>query len=304
MTAEPRVSFQIRPANKILWAIKTYIDLISSNEQLVYGSGLKRLYVLSNGMATFYDPDITAATEKAIRMRLIPHDLGSFMNLSILKNCQLYGELLFDMIVARLAEIASGDIVNPNPQINWNPVEGRRSYYVPPHTFLSRLQTAIGNQYNPASATSLLDLVNDADSRLALMQGNEGYQTPSESSFAALVACAERLVQLLINEQEARYSVPNYKDVARPCLKILWFMTKLLYGDLTTQPLRKDINHIDLRASIRMTDGTLAALPFPIRQTLNAFWDEEVPSGITMKARRYLDAVSNAAFYRLAESEG
>jgi len=107
----------------------------------------------------------------------------------------------------------------------------------------------------------------------------------------------EEMVSVL--KRAAEYPGPGalYKERPRYVLKILWVITKLMLGDLTTAPQRRDTNLVDLDQTINMSDGTLAAIPFPLQQTVSLFADSEV-HGISMRGRYYLSAVSAAAFYR------
>lgn len=310
MSKTPLVAQEIRPANPRLWAIKAYLDLISRDDPLVYGSGLKRLYTMVSGLPTFNEVDIISVTKKSEKMGLLPASLHGFMMRSILKNCHLYGITLCEMINSRIVSIANGDIVNPDPQLKYNPIESRRYYYLPDFNFVKRVQKALLDDINgdfgfgnKPVVTSIQDVANEADFILTQMQGNEGRIYPNQSSFGALSSVVDRLRAEL--ELEANCPVENrdYRRKARGALKILWFIAKLLYGDLTVRPERKDLSVIDLDSNITMSDGTLAAIPFPIRQSLGLFIDDE-GHGLTMKGRTYLSAVAAAAFdHRYQDNE-
>ena len=304
MTIEPLISHQIQPANKFLWAVKTYLDLISKDDPLVYGSGLKRLYAMTSGIATLNDSDIEAIVSKSERLNLIPQNLHGFMTSSILKNIELYGRELQRLINDRIVSIANGDISNAVPFLKFSAVEARRFFYVPPTTFINRLQKALiddtgyhGYGSGQPQVNTFQDVANDAVVLLTQMQINEGYSTPTQTSWGALTKCVEGLVETL--ESEAKYPVPDrdYRIRARACLKILWFIAKLLIGDLTVKPLRQDVNMVDLDQRLNLSDGTLASIPFPLPQTVSLFSDDD-GRGITLKGRFYLSAISAAAFYR------
>lgn len=303
MNREPSITRQISPANSFLWAVRCFIDLITREETLIYGNGLRRLYSLVNGPATLSDLDIIAITEKSEKMGLIPHNLYFFMMSSILKNCKFYGIELVKMIDSRIVDIANGDIVNPNPTLKYSPAMGRRYFYTPPIAFLQRLENAIEVDtfskqiMGITPSASINDLAVDASMILSRMQITEGHIHQTESSWGLLSKLVRDLEYILISEATYRIEDQDYRSRARSALSILWVITKLLYGDLNIKPLPKDINLVDLNLKISMTDGTLAAIPFPIKQTMEVF-KEEGPSGISMKGRMYLSAISAAAFYR------
>jgi hypothetical protein len=310
MSVEPLVAQTVAPANSFLWAVKSYLELISSDGQLTPGSGLKRLYVMSSGVTTFNDKDIEALTQKAEEEKMIPN-LRGFMNQAITKNLHLYGMELQRIIAERVSDISNGVISNPPSFVTFNADEARRFFYAPPATFLVRLSKALDNDgsmhdYNFTSTgplvTSLRDVAFDADLLLDQLQGQEGYASPTETSWGALMKLVNALMDRL--EMEARYTgvEATYKNRPRSCVKILWVIAKLVMGDLTVNPQRRDINLIDLDQTINLSDGTLAAIPFPLRQTVDLFADTDV-KGLSMRARTYLSAVSAAAFYRTLDED-
>lgn len=308
MTAEPLISQQFKSPNKFLWLIKTYLDLITRDDPLVYGVGLKRLFVMKSGVVTLNDDDIQAITAKAERLKLIPGNLSTFTTQCVVKNLELYGKELLRLIQKRIVGIANGEIRNPDPLFKFSAEEARRYYYIPPVNFVQRLQRALVQDIDlrgryassvPASVT-LQDIADDSDILLTRMQISEGHLAPSETSWGALTKCMEQLIDIL--EAESGYDVAdqNYKLRARPCLKILWFIGKLLLGDLSPQPPRRDLNLVDLDSKLNFTDGTLASIPFPLPQTVELFsdFDGQNKSGVSMKGRFYLAAVAAAAFYQ------
>lgn len=286
-----------------LWAVKTYLDLISKSDRLTYGSGLSRLYTLSAGLATLNETDIIDMTNKAVKMNLIPKSLDTFMGMSILKNCYLYGTLLSDIITDRVIGIANGDIENPPETVRHNPERARRAYYVPPVTFVRRLQKALIGEFDSTSPVRLEDVALETNLLMAQLERNEGVNTPTQASWGALVSCVEKLLELLRSESIYGADRNDYKLRARPALKILWFIAKLLTGDLTDKPSRADMMAVDLDRRVCMSDGTLAAIPFPIKQSTSIFEEYELSSGISMKGRAYLAAVAAAAFHRCKTSE-
>jgi hypothetical protein len=308
VSKEPLVSQTIAPANNFVWAVKTYLDLISGEGQLTPGSGLKRLYVMSAGVTTFNDEDIKAITQRALELKILPTSLRGFMNQSISKNIYLYGQELHRLIAARVVAISNGDVRNPESFVTFNADEARRHYYVPPVTFLKRLKKALNNDtaihdhglrhsVTGALVTNLSDVATDAELLLVQLQGQEGYSSPVETSWVYLMKQVEELVDLL--RREANYSgrEATYKNRARSALKILWVITKLLLGDLSKEPQRRDTNLVDLDQELNLSDGTLAAIPFPLQQTVKLFTDDDY-QGVSMRGRMYLSAVSAAAFYR------
>jgi hypothetical protein len=102
---------------------------------------------------------------------------------------------------------------------------------------------------------------------------------------------------VLVSEAQIPPGEQDYKRRARPALTMLWVLAKMLYGDLSTMPLPKDINAIDFKSTVDISDGTLAAIPFPTRESITVFGDSE-GNGMTMKARTYLSAVAAATFYQ------
>lgn len=312
MSDLPSITQDIEPAPPVLWAVKSYLDLISRDDALVYGPGLKRLYTMSSGLATYNDEDIDAATAKAEKMGLIPFSLHSFMMTSILKNCFLYGGVLSDLINERIVSIANGDVQNPEPTVKYSPIAARRHFYVPPATFIKRALKAINedtgyhtNWGGHPNVTTVQDVANEADFILTQMTGNEGHIFPGESSFGALAKVVSGLLGILEMESTYPSDSLDYRRRSRGALKILWFIAKLLLGDLSVRPERKDINLVDLERKIHMADGTLAAIPFPIPQSIALFNEYGSSSGVSMKGRFYLAAVSAAAFDRRSlNSEG
>ena len=111
-----------------------------------------------------------------------------------------------------------------------------------------------------------------------------------------------KLVNILAIQAEYPYEQQDYRVKSRSILTILWVITKLLYGDLTIRPQSKDVNMVDLDSKITISDGTLAAIPFPTKQTVTTF-SEEGPGGLTVKGRLYLSAVATASFYRSSYDE-
>lgn len=300
MSVEPLVSQQIKSTNKFLWVIRTYLDLLSRNDQLVYGSGLKRLFVLSQATVTFNDTEVQAMVDKAEEMRLIPGNLQGFMMTCILKNIQLYGKELQRVIQNRMVGISNGDVRNPDPLYKFSADEARRHFYTPPVPFIERLLKAIESE--DRNAVTLQDIANDAEMLLTRHQIDEGHLMPITTAWGALAKAIEGLTGIL--ELEANYPIPerDYRNRARPALKILWFVAKLLMGDLTVRPLDKDVNLVDIQRKLSFTDGTLAAIPFPLPGTVELFQDND-HHGISLKGRIYLSATSAAAFYRGPSSE-
>jgi hypothetical protein len=305
---EPLVSQVIKSPNRYLRAVKTYIDLISRDVPLVYGSGLKRLYALSSGVATLNDEQIEGIAAKSEALNLIDYNPNHFMMKCIFKNISLYGQELKRMINARIISISNGDVRNPDPAVKFSADEARRFYYLPPASFIKRLQKVLADRVDAKYITthvgpSFSEVCNDAVFLQSRMQLQEGHMSPNESSWGALMNVVEGLADLL--ESEAKYVLvdDNYKDVARPALTIMLFIGKALMGDLTDAPLRKDINLVDLEGKLNLTDGTLASVPFPLRQTVSVFADND-HHGVSLKGRDYLSAVSSAAFYRSSEDEG
>jgi hypothetical protein len=306
----PKVTQQVHPANAILWAIKTYYDLITvSGTPLHYGDGLKRLFVFTSGVSTMGESDIEAITAKAIRDGLLPRSLDGFMNDCITKNCFLYGKTLAELLLQRIISISNGDIQNPAPTLKFSAIEARREFYQAPQSLLVRLQAALHDDTGlefirdaRPVVTRLSDVAHDSDALLGRMQIDEGHLAPVSSSWGVLISCIEQLVEVLENEVKYPYEGKSYTQRAQPALKLLWFFGKLLMGDLTVVPQRKDLDLIDLDAKIRLTDGTLASIPYPLKQTIMLFEDRDSAT-ITFKARSYLGAVSAAAFYRVDPSE-
>lgn len=302
MIVEPLVSQQAKPINSFLWAVKSYLDLISRDDPLVYGSGLKRLYSMSSGVATFNDRDIEDITAKSEHLKLIPNNLHGFMVTSILRNLELYGRELQRIINRRIVEIANGDVYNPYSLLKFNAILGHRYFYTPPVYFVKRLQKAIiddtGPRYSfsPPLVTSMQEVANDADMIMAHFNTDESRIEMTETSWGALSKAVDDLVELLASEKRHAVQDQSYRDRARPALKILWFIAKLLMTELNFAPQRKDVNLIDLNNKLNLSDGTLASIPFPLKETVNLFSDND-NRGITLKGRIYLSAISSAAFY-------
>lgn len=301
MSAEAPVTYMIAPANKFLWAVKSYLFLLERKDPLPYGEGMKKLYSMSSGIATLLDGDIDLITVKSERMGLIPKNLDAFMMKSIIKNCKFYAERLAEMIENRVVAIAEGRVKNPEPRLKYSPVAARRSFYLPPTNLLKRIDQAIaadvpqGRWDNAAPVPSLNEVSQDAIVILSRMQVNQGHIFPNQSSFGATTKIARDLVEAISRELSPYNERYDYSLRARSALTILWMIGKLLYGDLTIHPERYEINDIDIGKKLSITDGTLAAIPFPIQQTIE-FFNENGPGGLSLKAHKYLSAVSAASF--------
>lgn len=302
MIVEPLVSQQAKPTNSFLWAVKSYLDLISRDDPLVYGSGLKRLYSMSSGVATLNDEDIEAITAKSEHLKLIPNNLHGFMVSSILKNIELFGRELQRIINNRIISIANGDVYNPYPLLKYNAILGHRYFYTPPAYFVKRLQKAIiddtGLRYSfsPPLVTSIQDVSNDVDTIMVRFNTDESRIELTETSWGALSKAVDDLVEILSSETRHAIKDQDYRTRSRPALKILWFIAKLLNAELNFTPQRKDVNLIDLNNKLNLSDGTLASIPFPLKETVNLFSDND-SRGITLKGRIYLSAISAVAFY-------
>lgn len=300
MILEPTVSQQVHPAHPLLWAVKTYLDLITKEEPLHYGSGLKRLYAMTCGIATLNDEDVEGITQKALGMNLIPHSLRTFMMKSITTNCKLYGDVLSALIQDRILGIANGDVVNPAPLLNYSPVNARRYFYTPPNTLLIQIDKALRDaNYYDAAHTVMSSVATDAMLVLNRMTKSEGNITPDSTSYGLLGKVLVGLTDLLERETYETIDTYEYRKNARPALTILWVLAKMLMGDLTLMPLAQDINAVDLQHRLRFTDGTLASLPYPTVGTVMVFQDEEVYD-MSMKGQMYLSAISVASFDRRA----
>lgn len=307
MSCALSVAGRVSESDPVLWTVKSYLDLITKGDRLVAGSGLKRLYALSMGLATYNHNDIVDATAKAVSMGLIPSGLNGFMEKSIIKNCHIYAQVLHDIISNRIIGISNGDVQAPRATIRDNLTRARRPYYTVPMPFIDRLSKTLSNRWAAGTAhenpMTLTSMAAQADFLLMNMQGNEGHISPQQTSMVGVVTCVERLVAALQYMADYDDKPVNYREEAVPALKILWVIAKILMGDLTIEPQPGAINFVGL-SSINMTDGTLAAIPFPIRQSLDVFRDDEINTGISMKACTYLSAVSSATSYRREYYEG
>lgn len=300
MSTPAAVSIHRHSANPKLWAVRSYLELISRDNSLVYGDGLKRLYVMTSGLSTYNEQDICDATAKAERMGVLPAGLRGFMVNCIIKNCDIYAQMLRTMINDRIVAIATGQVANPEPALKNSGEEARRYYYLPPFPFLQRVQKALRDDWGTHGrtvVTSLQDTASEAEFLMSQLQGSEGYITPQQSSFTALVNIVDRLILCIQEEQSSVYNEQDYRVRVRPALKIIWFIAKLLHGDLTVRPDNKDMAIVDLEKQLKFSDGTLAAIPFPTPETVSLFADGDV-HGVSMKGRVYLAACSLAAFDR------
>lgn len=305
MTQEPIVTQIISPPNNLLMAIKAYINLITKNEPLIPGPGVSKAFALMNGVNSFNDEAMVAIAAKAERMNLIPKNLTSVMNFCIAKNCKIYADALVDMINDRIISISNGDIVNPAPRLHYNPISARRYYYTPPVALLERIQRALLNnayrnpwETNPdEGGCTLTDVCTDALLLLNQMEMNEGRNYPNQTAFGKLNSVVLMLRNVTLDESRYLVQDLDYTKRIRPALTILWVIAKLMYGDLATNPLPKDINLADVSESITMCDGTLASIPFPTRKTIEMF-NEYGREKLSIKGRTYLAAVSGAEFYK------
>ncbi len=303
MSRQALITRTILPSHPFLDVVKTYLDLISGDNRLTYGEGLKRLYVMRSGIATFNDPDISAIVHKASHLNMIPDGLNGFMVSSILKNLYLYGQELQGLIEDRLLDIAGGYITNPTKQINGSPERSRRFYYTPPITFLQRLQKSVDAckfatvKMCEETAFSLANLATEADGLLMQLRISDGTISPNSAAWGALHKVITDLVEVLTFENIRPLYDQDYKYKARNVVKILWVIAKLLHGDLTTYPDRRDQVFSDINALKNISDGTLAALPFPVKHSLDYFNENDFHE-LSLKARGYLNAVQRASFMK------
>jgi hypothetical protein len=305
MSREPLVSQEIEPAHPMLWAVKCYIDLISQpNRRLPSGAGLKTLFAMTTGTGSFNPDTVMATTAQAVDMKLFPGDLPGFLNYSVTLNCAIYSRILAEMIQDRIMGIAKGDIRNPDPTVKFNAAEARRYYYLPTFLYVQRLTKALNDPGNSVyddgyhtPVVSLEMVANESDYLMAQLQATAGHITPQSSSFGALDTAVKKLLDSITTEATAPGFCNDYLKRARPTLKVLWFIAKLLYGDLSVAPELKDINVADLDMVVNMTDGTLASIPFPTPQIVPLFDEPDSGLGLTSKGRAYYNAVSAAAFY-------
>ena len=300
MNELPNVIAEVPTANRFLWLVSSYIQLITSDYNLKHGSGLNKLYTITSGVDTLNMHDIRAITDKAEELGIIPPSLYDFMMKSIMGNCRFYGYQLADMINYRIIGISNGDVVNPSTRFRHDPSQGRRAYYVPPIHLIERLVKGLDSDWarretNRFPSQTLTDLSFDAMNTLSTMTLNEGHIFANKTSFASIVSIVDKLVNILRNE--ADYPDSDYRNRSRPALAILWVIAKLLMGDLSIRPQPHEVNTIDIDRKIRITDGTLAAIPFPIKQTLVLF-HEDIAASPSPKAQDYLNAVSSTTFYQ------
>ena len=295
------------PSNPRLWTVQCFLALISGSENLVPGDGLKRLYVMSSGLNSYDDDDIKCAAAKAEAEGYLPGGMKRFMNTSIVKNCLLYADMLRKMVENRVVDISNGSVSNPMTTIMNSNIRSRKNYYIPPFSFMKQVNTALqdwGVERTDATRHSLWNAANDAEMLLNQLQGREGYIDPQPSHFSAIVNILSRLhstidMELYFSRNRDDF---DYRLIARPCLKISWFITKLLMGDLNVRPTQQDLAEIDLDKRINFSDATLACIPFPTNQTVSLFSEPET-SGISFKGRNYLAAASRAAFSRNTNSQ-
>lgn len=288
--------------NALLSAVRAYLDLISP-QTLTYGNGLKRLFVITRGVATFDPTDVEGITNKAVRMGLVPHSLGGFMRNQIALNCATYATLLHDVISQRLVMIANGDVRAPKAYSVNNTVKARQQYYLPPSNWLASVQDALvrdfGNYQTNGDAQGYSRIRNCANDATLLMQrfsGSEGALFPTAPAWGLLSAVCVQLTEMICEESAYVYGEIDYQRRIAPGLRCLWFIAKLLLGDLSTLPQPYEVNQIDASNTINMTDGTLAAVPLPLRQTVGIFQDDIV--GLSMKGRIYIGAVAAASFFK------
>lgn len=302
-TMDP-VTQEIAGSKPLLLAVRSYLDLITSSDQLVHGLGLKRLYVMSTGLVSFNDSDVEAVVTKADAQGLLPFSLRGFMIHRIVRNCDLYGQLLAEQIHNKLMAIASGDIPQPRIPLGYDTVGSRWFYYLPPQTLISRINKAVlcnldglGDGNIPGS---LSELAQDAQMALANASAREGHLIPDVSSYSAIAGAVNRLTTLLGAESYYPVDRLDYKNRARPALTILWVLAKFISGDLSNKPQRHELSQTDASQKLSFSDGTLAALPFPTKQTIRVFDDGEYGRGTSLKGRAYLSAVSRATLCRTA----
>jgi hypothetical protein len=305
MIGEPKITQIISSPNSILVAIRAYINLITKNEPLVPGPGVNKIYAIMSGSSSLWNEDVNAIAAKSERDGLIPKNMTSVMNFCILKNCKIYGDVLVDLINDRILAISNGDVINPDPTLHYNVISARRYYYTPTIALVKTIRRAILNnayrnpwEKNPdEGGCTLTDACNDAMMLLKQMEMNEGRIYPNQTSYGALSNIVQELKAVLSDSNNYISDNLDYISKVRPALTILWVIAKLLYGDLSTNPMPKDINLVDVSSGIQLSDGTLASIPFPTKETIYIFSSQNEES-LSIKGRAYLAAVSGAAFYK------
>ncbi len=306
--ADP-ITYTIYPADRFLWVVKCYCELLTRNERLTYGSGLNRLYVLVAGGTTFNDLDIANMAKDAEEFSLTKKGLDGFLLFCISANIKAYAEELIRRINDRIVDIANGRVTNPDTTVSLNPDRARRNYYLPPMTLVRDLEKNIWiedrNRFEDpkkpgfAFQNTLHASMTDFDMCLYRLKGAQGTVFAGESSFGALNEVLQSLLRL-IRDVNFGYNVDSYNEndikTARTALRIIWAIGKMIFGDLTEMPDHKDTNLCDLDLRISISDGTLAAIPFPTSETIGLFSDE-YGMGVSGAGRKYLTAVSTCQFY-------
>ena len=301
---------KVRPAIPFFSMVQAFVELISqSPNRLTYDKGLKRLYASVSGCDTLNDQDITGITDKAIRLGLVPGDMTGFMNQSIRRNCQVYAAELIRLINARFVGISNGEVTNEDTSIRYNPSEARRNFYLPTPELVRKLWQAVDKDdaisrfcnVKPIVYT-LKDAAYDSKLYFQRVSTSEGRNTSDNTCYGALSKLIKKMSFELGLDNDSPIPCENFRNSALPLLSILLDLAKLLYGDLTLRPARANVNQTDLRRKLAICDGTLAALPFPTCHVIEQFeestWEQQT-TGMSAKARAYLNAVSAAEFFRL-----
>lgn len=291
----PGVVLRQQKADSLLWMVDRYLELIGRKTNLVFGSSMSRLYAMMTGADTLNDQDLVSITEKSMRMGLIPKNLRSFGETCITRNCKIYGNVLLQKIYDRIEDIAAGVVRNPDSTIVVNPDMARRNYYVPPLGFMKRALNISRGSFHMDVAKNLCDLETDALSLLTRMKSSVQHINEEAAAWGALKSVLEILTWTL-GYEEYSSNPEAYLKISKPALRILWVIGKFIFADFTDAPKNSQLVAINIAETMRISDGTLAAIPYPTPQTIGIFMEPE-GRGLSFRANDYLAATSSIRFF-------
>jgi len=278
----------ITRADPVLFVVRSYLDLISTSQPPKGMSGLAKVFALTRGAPTLNDDELLELLNDTKALGLLPTSWDNFTTLSINRNCAILAHLLKIYIRDRIVAIANGEIQNPQEALVADPSRTRRSFYTPPTTFVNHFQRTL--DFNDPGDT-IATLRNNAIVMLTQVRGAEGQIFPGSNPLSPLY----RSVETLVSYMETTEDTKTFTE-SRDGLTVLWVIGKMLFGDLTMCPDAADHFPVNVSRTFKISDGTLAAIPFPTIQTLQSYHEPDCAYTVSLKAQQYIDALAHPEF--------
>ena len=271
--------------------VETYLNLINRH-QFTMTDEIKRLWLIRSGVLDaniVHTSTILRAMEDA---QLLDTDYSAFFNLCVLTNLKAIYDDLSEKCLMRLRR-ADEFMVEPNKLVNTT--TARRLLYWPNQSTLRDVLTSVkecilypenahltnGSRLLAASVAMELDL--------DTLNNNSGVGYPRPECpdlIKTLVGGIHELMVICVRDNV------DYRQVAYPLIRILWVITRELYGDISTEPLVPKTEALELLRTIRVSDSTLAASPCPSITALSVMASPTEPA-LSHLGYRYLSAIAS-----------